>query len=208
MVVKDISKGRKGYVEFSGDAGTYLKGDLEKMAKGGFLPVENSKMLGKTITIQLPIEVKPFKDKVIIEYGDFVMGNKGFWSKEYIVKKSEDGGMMAKGGKTKQDPPIVRGYFEDEPYEYAKGGKMEDLLIAYGDNDYDNRIGHFTSLKLAKSFAKDNVDKYDSILFEDFYGDSIVVKKGNTNEDIDWLFSNKMNKGGLLGGFNYSIGGL
>ena len=31
----------------------------------------------------------------------------------------------AKGGKTKKDPPIVRGYFEDEPYEYGKGGKTK-----------------------------------------------------------------------------------
>jgi hypothetical protein len=41
MVVKDISKGRKGYVEFSGDAGTYLKGDLEKMEKGGYTMPNN-----------------------------------------------------------------------------------------------------------------------------------------------------------------------
>ena len=96
-------------------------------AKGGEVPVENSKMIGKTITIQLPTEVKPFKDKVIIEYGDFVMGNKGFWSKEHIVKKSEGGGIMAKGGKTKkgkQDPPVIRGYVDDEPYEYGDGGTM------------------------------------------------------------------------------------
>ena len=31
----------------------------------------------------------------------------------------------ARGGKTKKDPPIVRGYFEDEPYEYGKGGKTK-----------------------------------------------------------------------------------
>ena len=100
---------------------------VKKMAKGGEVPVENSKMIGKTITIQLPTEVKPFKDKVIIEYGDFVMGNKGFWSKEHIVKKSEGGGIMAKGGKTKkgkQDPPVIRGYVDDEPYEYGDGGTM------------------------------------------------------------------------------------
>lgn len=35
MVVKNIAKGKKGYVEFTGDKGTYLKGDLEKYAKGG-----------------------------------------------------------------------------------------------------------------------------------------------------------------------------
>lgn len=33
---------------------------------------------------------------------------------------------MAKGGKTKskQDPPIIRGYVDDEPYEYGDGGTM------------------------------------------------------------------------------------
>ena len=35
MTVKDIRKGDKGYIEFSGDKGTFLKGDLEKYAKGG-----------------------------------------------------------------------------------------------------------------------------------------------------------------------------
>lgn len=35
MVVKNISKGKKGYVEFSGDGGTFLKGDIEKYAEGG-----------------------------------------------------------------------------------------------------------------------------------------------------------------------------
>jgi hypothetical protein len=33
---------------------------------------------------------------------------------------------MAKGGKTKskQDPPVIRGYVDDEPYEYGDGGTM------------------------------------------------------------------------------------
>ena len=30
--------------------------------------------------------------------------------------------MMAKGGKTKEEPMVVRGYFEDEAYEYKDGG--------------------------------------------------------------------------------------
>ena len=37
-------------------------------------------------------------------------------------KKMEDGGYMAKGGKTKEEPMVVRGYFEDEAYEYKDGG--------------------------------------------------------------------------------------
>jgi hypothetical protein len=35
MVVKNISKGKKGYVEFTGSEGTYLIGDLEKFELGG-----------------------------------------------------------------------------------------------------------------------------------------------------------------------------
>ena len=33
---------------------------------------------------------------------------------------------MAKGGKakSKQDPPVIRGYVDDEPYEYGDGGTM------------------------------------------------------------------------------------
>lgn len=41
------------------------------------------------------------------------------------VSKYAKGGYMAKGGKAKKkekDPPIVRGYMDDEPYEYGQGG--------------------------------------------------------------------------------------
>lgn len=38
-------------------------------------------------------------------------------------KNYSDGGYMAKGGKTK-DQEVVRGYFEDEAYEYGKGGEV------------------------------------------------------------------------------------
>jgi hypothetical protein len=37
MVVKSIAKGKKGYVEFSGSEGTFLKGDLEKFEDGGMV---------------------------------------------------------------------------------------------------------------------------------------------------------------------------
>lgn len=84
--------------------------------------------------------------------------------------KLEDGGMMAKGG-----------------------------IVAYANDDYENRIGAFSSKASAKTFAKKNVDKYDEITFEDKSGDSIVVSKGDTAKDIDWLFGesySKMAKGG------------
>ena len=36
MKVTDISKNKKDQVEFKGKEGTFLIGDLEKMAKGGY----------------------------------------------------------------------------------------------------------------------------------------------------------------------------
>jgi hypothetical protein len=68
------------------------------MAKGGEFPISNSTMIGKIVTIKLPTELEPFKDKVVEEYSDSIMGKKGFWNKKYIVKKSEYGGYMAMGG--------------------------------------------------------------------------------------------------------------
>jgi hypothetical protein len=46
-------------------------------------------------------------------------------TKKYAKGKMADGGYMAKGGKTK-DQEVVRGYFEDEAYEYGYGGKTKN----------------------------------------------------------------------------------
>ena len=43
MKVTDISKNEKDQVEFSGDEGTYLIGDIEKMEKGGAVKGRNNK---------------------------------------------------------------------------------------------------------------------------------------------------------------------
>jgi hypothetical protein len=37
MVITSIAKGKKGYVEFTGSEGTFLKGDLEKFEDGGMV---------------------------------------------------------------------------------------------------------------------------------------------------------------------------
>jgi hypothetical protein len=42
------------------------------------------------------------------------------------LKEMSHGGYMAKGGKTK-DQEVVRGYFEDEAYEYGSGGEVKSL---------------------------------------------------------------------------------
>jgi hypothetical protein len=74
---------------------------------------------------------------------------------------------------------------ENDNTEYAKGG-----LVAYANDDYETRIATFNNLAEAKKFAKANKWKYESILFEDDKLDNIVVNKGDTFKDIDFLFSN------------------
>jgi hypothetical protein len=55
--------------------------------------------------------------------------NKFYWDSDYVKAKKNQ---MAKGGKTKQDPPIVRGYFEDEPIDYGQGGSMAGWCYSIG----------------------------------------------------------------------------
>jgi hypothetical protein len=61
----------------------------------------------------------------------------------YNVKegyKFKGGGYMAKGGKTK-DQEVVRGYFEDEAYEYGKGGKTKSFYeVVYVDRDDSKKV--------------------------------------------------------------------
>jgi hypothetical protein len=82
-------------------------------------------------------------------------------------------------------------HYLDGRTEYAKGG-----LVAYSNGNYDKKIADFSSLLEAKKFAKANKWKYDTIIFEDEYGDNIVVDKSDTFKDIDWLFSEKYDIGG------------
>jgi hypothetical protein len=54
--------------------------------------------------------------------------------------KFEKGGYMAKGGKTK-DQEVVRGYFEDEAYEYGKGGKTKSFYeVVYVDRGDSKKV--------------------------------------------------------------------
>ena len=49
---------------------------------------------------------------------------------ELIIKNQyASGGYMAKGGKTKDEPKVIRGFSDDEAYEYAQGGAVEHGLM-------------------------------------------------------------------------------
>lgn len=104
-----------------------------------------------------------------------------------MLRKSGEN-YYAKGGKTKkgkQDPPIVRGYFEDEPYEYGGGG-----AIYKGDKV---KIKGSNKTMVVKNIAKGKKG------YVEFTGDAGTYLKG----DLE-----KFEEGGMTSGWCYSIGGL
>jgi hypothetical protein len=62
---------------------------------------------------------------------------------------------MAKGGKTKDEPKIIRGYFEDEAFEYADGG-----LVVKSDEDL-----HEIAKYMAKMVKKHRWDFKDLVYY-------------------------------------------
>ena len=163
----------------------------ERYADGGELPVKNSKMVGKTIIVQLPTEVKPFRDKVIEEYSDFVMGNKGFWSKKYIVKKSQDGGMMAKGGNTDDTPKI----YVADLNAYNNGrliGEWVDLSEFDNGEEVMEKLGEIVNTWKEKygddheEWAIHDYENFSSSLYSEYMGEddfNKVIQVYKVSED-------------------------
>lgn len=103
------------------------------------------------------------------------------------------------GGRTYYENRVNRMDVDKVPM-YAKGGETKSVLTAYANGDYDKKIKDFNSLALAKNFAKLNKNNYDSIMFEDEFGDNIYVSKDDTIKDIEDLFAESFAKGGELAG--------
>ena len=109
---------------------------------------------------------------------------------------------MAKGGKLignqKKLDVNKNGKLDAEDFKMLRGKMEEGGYISYANGDYENKLGNFETLDSAKKFAKANKSKYETITFEDEFGDNIVVSNEDSFKDIDWLFSNEMAKGGKV----------
>lgn len=106
------------------------------------------------------------------------------------------GDYMAKGGKTK-DQEVVRGYFEDEAYEYADGGMVEKLKKEFASKDLDDDL---------------NMDGYHVEIFdykEEAEKDRFIKKNSKDNYLVPWdsdddnyyivvVPKNKMDHGGSV----------
>jgi len=95
--------------------------DMErgKMAKGGI--TEHGLEIGDKITGR--------------GHGDKIEGYNKEMRETFTTdldKGKRNTSKYAKGGKTKQDPPIVRSYFEDEAIDYGQGGLMTGWCYSIG----------------------------------------------------------------------------
>jgi hypothetical protein len=82
----------------------------------------------------------------------------------------------------------------------AKGGGVGDTTIPIQvviDNDWDD-AKMFKTFNLAKMYVLKNINKHDFEIV-DSYGDSIYIEKDSSKEDLDYLFSDSMAKGGGVG---------
>ena len=108
-----------------------------------------------------------------------------------------DGGMMAKGGKPK-DLPVVRTQFEEEEFEYARGGVSKGVKHYSVDIDLENgdnvRDLEYKSLDKAKAvyekYKKEMIYKGEKI-------DDIQLIKVLTNGDYESV-GNQMARGGKV----------
>jgi hypothetical protein len=141
------TKGNNVYYEYRDN-----RRDVDKkirLAKGGIVGNE----------VEFMYFGEPRKGTIIEDFGDSygvqsgsrqIAVDKQDVTNIFEAKKGRFFGVFKKGGKAKE-PTIVRGYFDDEPYEYAKGG-----WVLY-DEDSQKLIRSYET----ESEARENLYEYE-----------------------------------------------
>ncbi|MFY8161509.1 MAG: JAB domain-containing protein [Candidatus Kapaibacteriota bacterium] len=151
-----------------------------------------------------------------------------------ILPKMADGGMMDEVEETEDEPKVVRGFFEDEEYEYAEGGEIESKINAlYVKSKFINNNFNW-ELKLLEMLQDGSIEAYniyqslskkqkDSVLQELFETDNDMGSYGDgeietSRENLDILLEDAKSgkryaKGGMMADGGYMdegglIGGL
>jgi hypothetical protein len=102
----------------------------------------------------------------------------------------EDGGMMADGGKTEEEPKVIRGYSDDEAYEYAMGGVTQHGLKV-GDEimDITRTVMRIYNKKSKRSFLVDISNgsriKVGSANFSKYEEGGMMAQGGRTTSAIN-----------------------
>lgn len=119
---------------------------------------------------------------------------------DYMFNSQFAKGSTVKGKNKKKkvkQSVVVRGYFEDEAYEYGQGGKTKggiyEVYLDMGKSG-TKTIADFETTKDAKDFIYEYMLKHPK------------AKLGYDKLTHD--YTNKYDKGGKTKGFTYTIGGL
>lgn len=207
----------------------YAEGGM--MAKGGFNPMKNSYLIyeGQSIllkTVPSPKERRFLDKEIVIEKIDNNKIIKAFVretgekvpffidSNLFKIEQYGDGGMMAKGGKT----PVVRTQFEEEEFEYAKGGVVGKYELMPYVSMGQMRSGKMSQLstpsfkdKVIFEGSKDEaimkannmVDNSDEfLLVEVSYLNPKATNAFNRTKKIEMVRKSKMAQGGHTQGYD------
>lgn len=116
--------------------------------------------------------------------------------------KFEKGGYMAKGGKTK-DQEVVRGYFEDEAYEYGSGGQVMYLTSTGNSQRLVTNKSDATPMYImdAEYYIKSNPKNSATMVAEKI--DKTLPDRVGKNYIVKITKKHKMDHGGYMadGGF-------
>ena len=172
--------------------------------------------------------------------GDSLVRERVFWKLSDLMGVSYDviydkwlqsdyakGGYMAKGGKTK-DQEVVRGYFEDEAYEYGQGGnvRFNNVSIHISKNtEEDMRNAGFTFDPKGNAPLYYNgkevgyLSNFNGVMLNDEYVDELVPMFNTFRDAGIWnyrgwkeeaearkrQYGNKMADGGETSSKNYKV---
>lgn len=238
MVVKNISKGKKGYVEFTGSQGTFLKGDLAKFEKGGMMArggntddtpkiyvadleaYNNGKLKGQWVDLSDYDNGEEVMQKIGEIVGDneyAIHDYENFSSSLYSESMGEDDfDKVIQVYKVSEEKGIPANVLGDIMREYEPDDLEEWIDEHYEgqfDSDTDLAYHYVDVLGGVDQLGEETLQRYFD--YESF-GRDLAYDYG----DYDGHYFRRYAKGGTMSksydlkkyvfntGFNYSIGGL
>lgn len=112
-----------------------------------------------------------------------------------------------KGGKVKE-PVVVRSYFEEEAYEYAKGGSLKSVKEKYLENE-DNNAHSENVVLLAKNFGtKEDLAEAKTILALHEKEGQLTSENGKKRRELHLKLINKARAEMSKEGIEFAKGGM
>jgi hypothetical protein len=203
----DLDKGKRSRLRYAKGGSTRDRGALSKGEKE-FIQEELKNGKGEGFSYRAKVL---FGQDVVIRSKNGTPIKKWAFDNFTIAKKIADklnqGNTMAKGGKTKKakEPMIVRGYFEDEAIDYAKGGEIGKELMG-GQPQSEPKPSGAILLEVRRNgkeiiVSEDGGKTKESYVKSNGFSGYTLRYKGNQYEFTHTLMAD----GGEVGADNYKV---